>query len=474
MVIRMERRGITSNKFSKKRSIFRLDKDLQMKPNTIYKSDAERIRDFQRKLYLKAKQEKEFKFYVLYDKIRGYRFLMEAYKRVKSNKGACGIDGMTFDKIEEYGIEKYINEIQDELAKFTYKPSPVKRVYIPKGNGKTRPLGIPTIRDRIVQMSCKMVIEPIFEADFEDSSYGFRPKRSASNAIGNIKENLKSGKTEIVDADLSQYFDTIPHDKLLILIGKRISDKNVLHLIKMWLKSPIWENGKISGGKKNKKGTPQGGVISPLLANIYLHLLDKIVNKSNGIFEKLGIKIVRYADDFVLMGNKITQEVINNLKHILNRMELVINKEKSKIINARLSSFDFLGFTFRFDKDIFGKKTKYWNIFPSKKAFKKLRNSISCLLKSSGHLSPKLISTELNLILRGWLNYFTIPNVSYTAISRKKLRYYLWYKLKQYYKRKSQRKSKLYNLNAFDVLIEKYGMINPLKYSGVKTCESLR
>jgi len=206
------------------------------------------------------------------------KFLLEAYYRVKANKGSAGIDGKGFGNIEEIGLYTFIEEIHNELKNHTYKPEPVKRVYIPKANGKERPLGIPTIKDRVVQMSCKIVIEPIFEADFEDNSYGFRPKRSAKDAIKAIKTNLKEGKTEILDADLSSYFDTIPHDKLMSLIGQRISDKYVLRLIKMWLKTPVSENGKLQGGKKNKVGTPQGGVISPLLANIYLNLLDKIVN----------------------------------------------------------------------------------------------------------------------------------------------------------------------------------------------------
>ncbi len=254
----------------------------------IIKSDDEKIRDFQEKLYQKAKQEKEFRFYILHDKVYSKRFLKEAFNRVKKNKGSCGVDGITFEKIEEYGEEKYIQEISDELRMGKYKPEAVRRVYIPKANGKLRPLGIPTIKDRIVQMSCKIVIEPIFEADFEETSYGFRPKLSASDAIGKIKGNLKEGETEIYDADLSSYFDTIPHDKLMILIGKRISDLKILRTIKMWLKAPIIDEDDRTGGKgrKNDKGTPQGGVISPLLANIYLNLLDKQINEGKGKYEE--------------------------------------------------------------------------------------------------------------------------------------------------------------------------------------------
>ena len=236
--------------------------------------DLEKIRDFQRKIYQKAKLEKDFRFYILYDKIASVRFLHEAYLRVRENYGSAGVDGVTFEFIDHKGVDNFIYELSKELKEKQYKPSPVKRVYIPKANGKKRPLGIPTIKDRVVQMSCKMVIEPIFESDFEKCSYGFRPKKRAAGAIEEIKIHLKNGKTEVLDADLSAYFDTIPHDKLMKTVGKRISDKYVLNLIKMWLKAPISENGIL---KKSTIGTPQGGVISPLLANIYLDILDKII-----------------------------------------------------------------------------------------------------------------------------------------------------------------------------------------------------
>ncbi len=427
------------------------------------KSDAEKIRDFQRKIYLKAKQEKEFRFYVLYDKIRMLRFLKEAYKRVKANGGAAGVDRKTFEDIEEYGVERYLEEIQRELESKTYKPSPVLRVYIPKANGKMRPLGIPTIKDRIVQMSCKLVIEPIFEADFEDSSYGFRPKRSAKEAISSIKRELNRGKIEVLDADLSSYFDTIPHDKLMITVAQRISDKNVLHLIKMWLKAPIWDRSSGGSAKKNKIGTPQGGVISPLLANIYLHLLDRVVNKVNSIFWKYGIRIVRYADDFVLMGKNISQEVTDKLKALLSRMGLRLNAEKSKIVDARTEAFDFLGFTIRYDRDLYGRNRKYWNIIPSQKSCKKIREKIKEYLKRNGNADPHKIAAELNKIIRGWINYFRIKGVSYPKKALRDLRYYLMGKLNRYYKRKSQRKSRLYRQGAFDVLVERYGLIDPSK-----------
>lgn len=455
----------------KERSTFRLVNDLQMKPRTP-KSDEERIRDFQRKLYLKAKQEKDFRFYVLYDKIREPRFLKEAYKRVKANVGSPGVDGITFEAIERDGVEAFLTNIKEELEKRAYRPSPVLRVYIEKANGKLRPLGIPTIKDRVVQMSCKMVIEPIFEADFEDSSYGFRPKRSAHDAIIAIKKNIQGGKTEILDADLSSYFDTIPHDKLMILIGKRISDRNVLHLIKMWLKAPIVEDGKPKGGKKNDRGTPQGGVISPLLANIYLHLVDKIVNKAESVFGQYGIKIVRYADDFVLMGKRIPKQVIEYLKRILERMELTLNEEKTKVLNVWEERFDFLGFTIGYKKGFTGRK--YLSIAPGKKAEKKFRGNIDKYLKESLYFNDSQLTKGLNDKIRGWMRYFTIPRVSHTYESRQSLSYYVGIKLEWYFQRKSQRRKRLSNQKAVHYLMKHYGLINMAKAPSVKLANALR
>jgi len=247
-------------------------------------TDEERVRLFQRKLYQKAKRENEFRFYMLYDKLTIGYFMREAWRRVKTNGGAAGYDNMSISDVIKYGVEKYLSEIAEELRTKTYKPQPVLRVFIPKANGKLRPLGIPTVKDRIVQMCCKMVIEPIFEADFEDCSYGFRPKRSAHDAITVISDNLKKGKVQVYDADLSGYFDNIPHDKLMILVEQRISDSRILKLIRMWLKSPVYEDKQF---KKNSKGTPQGGVISPLLANIYLNLVDKAVKRKGSVFSEV-------------------------------------------------------------------------------------------------------------------------------------------------------------------------------------------
>jgi RNA-directed DNA polymerase len=269
----------------------------------------------------------------------------------------------------------------------------------------------------------------------------------------------------VLDADLSSYFDTIPHDKLQIVLQQRISDPRILHLINLWLKCPVYEEGEYKGGKKQKTGTPQGGVISPLLANIYLHLVDRIVNDGRKLFYRMGVKIVRYADDFVLMGKRISQQVVEKVVEILDRMGLKLNERKTRRIEAEKTGFNFLGYTIRYDRDIKGRNKRYWNIIPSDKSGKKIREKINTLLKKSGHLSPMRVTEILNAKVRGWLNYYDIPGVSYPAMAKRRLRHYLLERLKRYYNRKSQRRSRLYGQQAFELLVQKYGLIDPMKYS---------
>lgn len=426
-------------------------------------TDAERVLLLRGKLYQKAKQEKGYKFYILYDKLYSPYMLREAWQQVRANGGSPGIDGTTIKDIEAYGVDAYLTELGEELRKRTYKPMAVKRVMIPKANGGERPLGIPVVKDRIAQAVCKLVLEPIFEADFEESSYGFRPNRSSKDAMASIKAHLQSGKTSVLDADLSKYFDTIPHDKLMITLKERITDPRVLDLINMWLKAPVSEDGQLKGGKRNKLGTPQGGVISPLLANVYLHLLDRIVNKPESMFAKLGVKIVRYADDFVLLGSSITDGVMERIKSLLNRMGLTLNEEKTKRTDARENPFNFLGFTIRYSIDLFNKSKRYWEIFPSTKSETKIREKLRDYLGKHGHSSAKDIAKGLNSIIRGWLNYFDIKGVSYAAMGKRRLRHYLSTKLYRYYNRKSQRKSRLYGQKAFEVLVSRHGLIDPTK-----------
>ena len=269
----------------------------------------------------------------------------------------------------------------------------------------------------------------------------------------------------MLDADLSQYFDTIPHGKLMIALRERVSDPRILKLIKSWLKVPIFEDGQFKGGNKNNQGTPQGGVISPLLANVYLHLLDRIINNPKSLFQRYGVKIVRYADDFVLMGKSMPKEVTDRLTTLISRMGLILNGDKTKKVKATETSFDFLGFTVRYSRDLFVEGKKYWEIIPSKKSEQKVRDKVSIYLDSHGHSPAKATADELNAILRGWLNYFIIEGVSYPQMSKRRLRHYLVTKLYRYFNRKTQRKCRLYRQKAFDLLASQYGLIDPTKYT---------
>lgn len=435
---------------------------LASKPRS-QRTDNERVRLFQTRLYCKAKQDKTYRFYVLYDKLNLGYMLREAWKSVKTNKGVAGYDGMKITDVETYGVDQFLAEIAAELQAETYKPQPVIRVYIPKANGKMRPLGIPTVKDRIVQMSCKMVIEPIFEADFENNSYGFRPKRSAKDAVREIRRSVdKDRMHQVYDADLSGYFDNIPHDKLMQLVNKRIIDQRILKLIRMWLKAPIFENNQL---KKSKKGTPQGGVISPLLANIYLHLVDKAVNRKDGHFFKFGVRIVRYADDFILMAKKIPIHCISYLQDMLKRMDLEINQDKTKLIDVMEEPFDFLGFTFRYDQSFYNKHHRFLNIVPRKKSCTTLHLKIREYLSHNRHKNPTELVKGLNPILRGWINYYTIPGVSYPLQAKRRLSYNLNYTLYKYYKRKSQRECKRMKPSPLQIMIDRYKLVDPIKYA---------
>ena len=276
--------------------------------------------------YSKAKQEPAYRFYALHDKVWRADILSHAYRLVRANKGSPGVDGISFEVIEPTtGIDAFLSELAQDLKEKTYPPKPVRRVMIPKADGSQRPLGIPTIRDRVAQMAVKRVIEPILEADFCPNSYGFRPKKSAHDAVDEIAEALHQGHTQVIDADLSKYFDSIPHAKLLAVVAERIVDGGILHLIKRWLKAPVIgedENGtrkNVGGGKANSKGTPQGGVISPLLSNGYLHLLDRIWDRHQ-LCWKLKARIVRYADDFVVLCAGNVEEPLSMVRRVLDRL----------------------------------------------------------------------------------------------------------------------------------------------------------
>jgi RNA-directed DNA polymerase len=375
----------------------------------------EKIRSLQRKLYCKAKAEPAFRFYILYDKICRRDILLHAYGRARDNAGAAGVDGVTFEQIETAGVEAWLAGLREDLVSKTYRPQAVRRVLIPKPGGGERPLGIPTIRDRVVQTAAKLVLEPIFEADFEDNAYGYRPKRGAADAIGRVHRALRQGQTDVVDADLSKYFDTIPHPALMQSVARRIVDRHVLHLIKMWLSVPVEERDedgtrRMSGGKGDRLGTPQGGVISPLLANIYMNRFLKHwrLTERGKAFRA---QVVSYADDFVILSRGCAAEALAWTKAVMTKLGLSINEAKTSVKDARTERFDFLGYSFgphRSTRD----GSLYPGASPSKKSVHRLKTKVSDLLRPGDKAPWPNVCKRLNRLLSGWEAYFSYGSLS--------------------------------------------------------------
>ena len=363
----------------------------------------------------RPKQEPAYRFYALYDKLYRADILSHAWRLVKANRGSPGVDGMSFEAIEDgIGVATLLRELAQDLKEQTYRAQPVRRVKIPKADGSLRSLGIPTIRDRVAQMAMKLVIEPIFEADFCAHSYGFRPKGSAHDAVDDITNTLWAGYTQVIDADLSKYFDSIPHAKLLAVVAERIVDGGILRLIKLWLKAPVIgeDDGikkTVGGGDTSSKGTPQGGVISPLLANCYLHILDRIWQRHN-LKDKLKAHLVRYADDFVVLCRTDVEEPLKVVRRVLERLGLSLNEDKTQVVDATQASFDFLGFSIRMSR---GRRTgkPYPHVCPSAKSLMKIKTKLTAL--TGRELTPigldKIVG-NVNRSLKGWVNYFHYRN----------------------------------------------------------------
>jgi RNA-directed DNA polymerase len=375
------------------------------------------IRTLQRKLYGKAKAEPDYRFYLLHDKVWRTDTLRHAYDLARANQGAPGVDGATFDKIEAAGLEDWLSRLGEELRTKTYRCQAVRRVMIPKPGGGERPLGIPTIRDRVVQTAAKLVLQPIIEADLEPAAYGYRPNRSAGQAVQAVLGLLRQGHTDVVDADLSKYFDTIPHHELMLTIARRIVDRDMLGLIKQWLKAPVettGEDGKkrMEGGKASTRGTPQGGVISPLVANLYMNRFLKHWRQS-GRGDAWQAHIINYADDFVILSRGYAAEAMAWTDGVMTRLGLTLNRTKTRLCDARRERFDFLGYSF--GPHIFRQTgRRYIGASPSKRSVQRLKDKVGEILVPGNMGAWKAVYGSLNRVMRGWCSYFS-PGSHYTT-----------------------------------------------------------
>ena len=380
-------------------------------------SNADKVQQLQESLHAKAKESPDFRFYALYDKVYRLDVLRAAYRRCRDNDGAPGIDRQEFDEVEEYGLERWLGEIAEELRTKTYRPQAVRRVWIPKPDGKQRPLGVPTIKDRVVQTALRLILDPIFEADLQPEQYAYRAERSALDAVSAVHRWACYGHTEVVDADLSGYFDTIPHAELMHSLARRISDKAVLHLIKMWLEAPVEETDKrghvqrTTVNKDTGRGSPQGSPISPLFANLYMRRFI-LGWKTLGYEQALQAKIVNYADDFVILCRGTAEKAMQVMRSMMEKLKLTVNEKKTRLCRLPEETFDFLGYTI----GPFWSRNKRRLVLgtrPSLKSVKKVKAKISELLSRNRTLLDEVdVVKRINRGLQGWANFFCRGPVS--------------------------------------------------------------
>jgi RNA-directed DNA polymerase len=425
-----------------------------------------KLRRLQEALYTKAKQEPVYRFYLLYDKVYRVDILAHAYALAKQHGGAPGVDGVTFEDIEAAGVERWLAAVQEALRTQTYRPQAVRRVLIPKPGGTgERPLGIPVIRDRVVQTAALLILQPIFEAELEPTAYGYRPGRTALEAVQEVHRALCAGHTEVIDADVSQYFDTIPHADLMKSLARRISDREMLRLLKMWLKAPVAEQTtgggwRFSGGKRATRGTPQGGVVSPLLANVYMNRYLKVF-RLRGLDRRYGARLVNYADDFVVLCRYGAAEVLAQSRRWFTQMGLTLNEQKTRVCNGRREAFTFLGYTFgpmRYRKS----GHEYVGAAPARKAVKRVKGRIRQILRPGNQAPWDEVKDELNRVLRGWANYFSYGTrfMAYRAVDN-----YVWERVRHFQGRRHKVPSRGTERYSGDVVFGELGVFRLRRFA---------